>query len=209
MTDTRTASRAFAAASASKCEASISRRSLPKTSSSHAASKPPASSTLLNPVVLPALCNVSETRPRVLSVPVPNTGARRQLALRKGRASRDELLSARLLQSRKRDGDIRIGRDCLLDKRNQLRIPEGTPPLREIDACHQLGSGSRSRAVQLGYVASRKPRFGKREVRAHGASRQTCGAPAGNPTSKYSLERSELLLPQPLLTALKQLLSPV
>jgi len=33
----------------------------------------------------------------------------------------------------------------------------------------------------------RKPRFGKLEIRADGASRQTCGSPAGNPTSKYSL----------------------
>jgi hypothetical protein len=40
-----------------------------------------------------------------------NSSARRQPGLRKSGANRDELLSARLLQSRERDCDIRIGRD--------------------------------------------------------------------------------------------------
>ena len=59
--------------------------------------------------------------------------------------------------------------------------------MREIDACHELGSRDSLTGVHTSEVVFRKPCFGKLEIRADGASRQTYGSPAGNPTSKYSL----------------------
>src|ERR1700730_2272248 len=114
------------------------------------------------------------------------SGARRQVARRKSSANCDKFLGACLLQPRQRDGDIWIALDSASDKRNKLWIPEGTPPLLEIDVFHHLVSGGRP-AVRTGDVAFRKPGFGKFEVGAHRAGRQTRGSAAGNPASKHAL----------------------
>jgi hypothetical protein len=53
---------------------------------------------------------VPDARARIVG-PGSNRSARRQLAIRKRRANRDELLRARLFQSRKRDCNFRIGHD--------------------------------------------------------------------------------------------------